>query len=190
MTVLSRFFAPGQVGTVFDMHWHCMKSILVIDDDDDVRLVVTTTLIQAGFYVREAKDGRVGIQMILAEKPDLIVCDVRMPSMDGLRTLSAIRKFPATAAIPLILMSGSDSVDRDGFRRGMVSGADDFLLKPFTPSELIEAVESRLTRQKDHQTEAWSKHDDNAIKQFSHGLPAVINGVWEAIPYIRKRLRV
>ncbi len=189
MRILSRILESRQVGTVFDMRWHCMKSILVIDDDDDVRLVVTTTLIEAGFYVREAKDGRVGIQMILAEKPDLIVCDVRMPSMDGFRTLSAIRKFPATAAIPLILMSGSD-LDRDGFRRGMVSGADDFLLKPFTPSELIEAVESRLTRQKEHQTEAWSKQDDNAIKQFSHGLPAVINGVWEAIPYIRKRLRV
>lgn len=167
-----------------------MNSILVIDDDDEVRSVVVTTLAQSGFSVREAKDGRVGIQMILVEKPDLIICDVRMPSMDGFRTLSAIRKFPATAAIPLILMSGSDTLGRDNFRRGMASGADDFLLKPFTPSELIEAVESRLTRQKEFQTDAWRKHDNNAIHQFSQGQPAAINGVWEAIPYIRKRMRV
>src|SRR5581483_11442910 len=103
-----------------------MNSILVIDDDDEVRSVVVTALAQSGFSVREAKDGRVGIQMILAEKPDLIICDVSMPSMDGFRTLSAIRKFPATAAIPLILMSGSDTLGRDNFRRGMASGADDF----------------------------------------------------------------
>jgi len=167
-----------------------VKSILVIDDDNEIRSVVVTTLAQSGFSVREAKDGRVGIQMILAQKPDLIVCDVRMPGMDGFRTLSAIRKFPATAAIPLILMSGSNSMDRDGFRRGMVSGADDFLLKPFTPAELIEAVESRLARQKDLQTEAWKTRDENAIQQMSKGLPAAIHGVWEAIPYIRKRLRV
>jgi len=167
-----------------------MNSILVIDDDDEVRSVVVTALAQSGFSVREAKDGRVGIQMILAEKPDLIICDVRMPSMDGFRTLSAIRKFPATAAIPLILMSGSDTLGRDNFRRGMASGADDFLLKPFTPSELIEAVESRLARQKEFQTDAWRKHDNNAIQQFSQGQPAAINGVWEAIPYIRKRMRV
>lgn len=167
-----------------------MKSILVIDDDDEVRSVVVTTLTQAGFSVREATEGRAGIQMILAEKPDLIVCDVRMPSMDGFRTLSAIRKFPATAAIPLILMSGSDTMNRDGFRQGMVAGADDFLPKPFTTSELIEAVESRLTRQKEFETEAFKRHDDNAVQQFSQGQPAAINGVWEAIPYIRKRLRV
>lgn len=180
----------ARVGTVFVLHCYCVKSILVIDDDDEVRSVVVTTLTQAGYSVREAIEGRAGIQMILAEKPDLIVCDVRMPSMDGLRTLSAIRKFPGTAAIPLILMSGSDSVDREGFRRGMASGADDFLLKPFTPSELIEAVESRLTRKKEFETEAWKKHDKNAITQLSQGQPAAVNGVWEAIPFIRKRLRV
>lgn len=167
-----------------------MKNILVIDDDEDVRSVVVAALNESDFSVREAKDGRVGIQMILAQKPDLIICDVKMPSMDGFRTLSAIRKFPATAAIPLILMSGSDTLGRDDFRHGMVSGADDFLLKPFTASELIEAVESRLTRQKELQTEAWKLHDKNAIRQLSQGLPAAINGVWEAIPYIRKRLRV
>ncbi len=180
---------PDQVGTVFDMHPYRMRSILVIDDDDDVRAVVIATLIKSDFSVREAKDGRVGIQMILAERPDLIICDVKMPGMDGYRMLSAIRQFPATAAIPLILMSGSGKGDRDSFRRGMVSGADDFLLKPFTPSELIEAVETRWARQKDFQTEAWKIRDDETAFQFSHGQPAPINSTWEAVPYIRKIVR-
>ncbi len=175
---------------IFVMQVKRMKNVLVIDDDTAVRAVVVTTLREAGFSVREARDGRVGIQMILAEKPDLILCDVKMPSMDGFRTLSAIRKFPATAAIPLILMTGSDTLCREGFRQGMVSGADDFLLKPFTPDELLDAIESRRARQKNVREEAWKIREDSAAIQLSQGLPAPINGAWEAIPYIRKRIRV
>jgi CheY-like chemotaxis protein len=184
-----RFFLAAHFGTVFVMHPHCMRSILVIDDDEDVRAVVVATLIKSDFSVREAKDGHVGIQMILAERPDLIICDVKMPGMDGYRMLSAIRQFPATAAIPLILMSGSGKRDRESFRRGMVSGADDFLLKPFTPSELIEAVETRWARQKDLQTEAWKMRDDELACQFSHAQSASLNSNWEAVPYIRKIVR-
>ena len=131
-----------------------MKNILVIDDNDDVRSVVSSVLSNFGFSVREASDGEAAIQMILAEKPDLIISDVRMPGMDGHHLLSAIRDLQATAAIPFILMTGSGS--RDDFRRGMVSGADDYLYKPFTPDELIEAVLSRLVRQTDLQMEAYN----------------------------------
>jgi CheY-like chemotaxis protein len=107
-----------------------------------------------GFAVREATSGETGIQMVLAEKPDLIISDVRMPRMDGHHLLNAIRELQSTAAIPFILMTGSGS--HDDFRRGMVSGADDYLQKPFTPDELIEAVLSRLIRQTDLQMEAYS----------------------------------
>ena len=134
-----------------------MKSILVIDDNDDVRSIVTTVLRNFGFSVREATSGDAAIQMVLAEKPDLIISDVRMPGMDGHHLLSAIRELQSTAAIPFILMTGSGS--RDDFRRGMVSGADDYLQKPFTPDELIEAVLSRLIRQTDLQMEAYNQAD-------------------------------
>jgi CheY-like chemotaxis protein len=92
--------------------------------------------------------------MVLEHKPDLIISDVRMPGMDGHRLLNVIRELQSTAAIPFILMTGSGS--RADFRRGMVSGADDYLYKPFTPDELIEAVLSRLIRQTDLQMEAYN----------------------------------
>ena len=130
-----------------------MKGILVIDDNDEVRTVVADHLTLAGYYVREARDGREGIQQILLQKPDLILCDVKMPGVDGFCTLSAIRKTHATTAIPFILMTGSGG--HDAFRRGMSSGADDFLAKPFTPDELLAAVESRLVRQTELQWEAF-----------------------------------
>ena len=130
-----------------------MKSILVIDDNEEVRSIVTTVLRNFGFAVREAAGGESAIQLVLEEKPDLIISDVRMPGMDGHHLLSAIRELQSTAAIPFILMTGSGS--HDDFRRGMASGADDYLQKPFTPDELIEAVLSRLIRQTDLEMEAY-----------------------------------
>jgi CheY-like chemotaxis protein len=132
-----------------------MKSILIIDDDDDVRAVIVATLNYAGYATREAANGRDGILMVLAEKPDLILCDVRMPGMDGHRTLAAIREFRGTAAIPFILMTGS--MGREEFRQAMVCGADDYLMKPFCAHELLEAVESRLARKNEVQSEAYQQ---------------------------------
>jgi CheY-like chemotaxis protein len=131
-----------------------MKNILVIDDNDEVRSIVTSVLRNFGFGVREATSGESGIRMVLEAKPDLIISDVRMPGMDGHHLLSAIRELQSTAAIPFILMTGSAS--HDDFRRGMVSGADDYLQKPFTPDELVETVLSRLIRQTDLQMEAYN----------------------------------
>jgi CheY-like chemotaxis protein len=140
-----------------------MKSILVIDDDSDVRSIVATVLMNYGFSVRQSASGEEAIEMVREEKPDLIVSDVRMPGMDGHHLLSAIRELQDTAPIPFILMTGSAS--HDDFRRGMVSGADDYLHKPFMPDDLIEAVLSRLVRQTDVQMEAYknaSKMRDTA----------------------------
>ncbi|HEX4646378.1 MAG TPA: response regulator [Verrucomicrobiae bacterium] len=121
-----------------------MRNILVIDDSDDIRMVVVKTLANFGYATREAKDGLQGIQMALDEQPDLIICDVAMPGMDGYRTLAAIRELPVIASIPFIFMTAR--VGRDDLRRAMASGADDYLTKPFQPEELIEAVMSRLER--------------------------------------------
>jgi DNA-binding response OmpR family regulator len=129
-----------------------MKSILVIDDTEDIRNLIATVLTNYGFTVLEAPNGKLGVQMIADEKPDLVICDVNMPAMSGYETLAAIRESSQTATIPFILMTGL--VSRDGFRRGMVCGADDYLVKPFTADELIEAVMSRLVRQSEVQFEA------------------------------------
>ena len=146
-----------------------MKSILIIDDNDDVRSVIVATLLYAGYAVREASNGRDGILSVLAQRPDLILCDVRMPDMDGYRTLAAIRQFRGTAAIPFILMTGSMS--RDEFRHAMVCRADDYLMKPFGNHELIEAVRSRLARQSEVQSEAYQRVEkarDLGLPLLSH----------------------
>jgi DNA-binding response OmpR family regulator len=129
-----------------------MQTILVIDDTDDVRSLVAAVLTSYGFSVREAQSGRLGLQMMAEEKPDLVICDINMPAMSGFETLAEVREKADTASVPFILMTGV--VSRDGFRRGMVGGADDYLAKPFTPDELIDSVMSRLARQCDLQMEA------------------------------------
>ena len=129
-----------------------MKNILVIDDKEEIRTLIKAVLGNFGFNVLEAGNGQLGVQMLRDQSPDLVICDVNMPGMDGYETMSAVRESSTTASIPFILMTGL--VSRDGFRRGMVCGADDYLVKPFTTDELIEAVMSRLARQTDFQIEA------------------------------------
>jgi DNA-binding response OmpR family regulator len=129
-----------------------MKNILVIDDKEDIRTLIKAVLSNYGFNVIEADNGRIGVQMLRDQQPDLVVCDINMPGMDGYQTLGAVRESSTTAPIPFILMTGL--VSRDGFRRGMANGADDYLVKPFTPDELVDAVMSRLSRQTDIQIEA------------------------------------
>ncbi len=129
-----------------------VKTILVIDDTEDLRNLIASVLTSYGFTTREAPNGQLGMQMMAEEKPDLVICDVNMPAMGGYETLATVRESSHTATIPFILMTGL--VSRDGFRRGMVCGADDYLVKPFTADELIEAVMSRLVRQSEVQLEA------------------------------------
>ena len=145
-----------------------MKNILVIDDTEDLRNLIATVLSNFGFSVREAANGAIGLRMVSEEKPDLVICDVNMPGMNGYETLATLRESSDAAAMPFILMTGL--VSHDGFRRGMVSGADDYLVKPFTPDELIEAVMSRLVRQADVQLEADKRakrfHDYASVYSF------------------------
>src|SRR5258708_37667063 len=118
-----------------------MRNILVIDDSDDIRMVVVKTLASFGHATREAKDGLEGIQMALDEQPDLIMCDVTMPGMDGYRTLAAIRELPVIASIPFICMTAR--VGRDDLRRAMSSGADASLPKQAPPRQSTEATGRR-----------------------------------------------
>jgi two-component system, sensor histidine kinase and response regulator len=142
-----------------------MHNVLVIDDADDVREAVVTTLEHYGFTARQAWSGRRGIQMAQEEAPDLIICDVRMPEMDGFKTLAAIRDIPAIANIPFIFLTAA--IDKSDIRHGMGLGADDYLTKPFTPEELLEAVATRLARQAELKCEFF-KHADKLRKGVDH----------------------
>jgi CheY-like chemotaxis protein len=155
-----------------------MHNVLVIDDVDDVRQAVVKTLQHFGFGTREARNGRSGIQMALEDAPDLIICDVRMPEMDGYRTLTAIRDIPAIANIPFIFLTAA--MDKSDVRRGMLSGADDYLTKPFTPEELFEAVATRLARQTELKCEFF-KHAEKLRKGMDHLFAREITGPLDGI---------
>ena len=156
-----------------------MQSILVIDDTEDVRNLISAVFTNCGFTVREAPDGQLGVKMIGEEKPDLVICDVNMPAMGGLETLAAIRESSQTASIPFILMTGL--VSRDGFRRGMVCGADDYLVKPFTPDELVDAVMSRLARVSDVQIEADKRAQKLHEYAAHHAFPELAGSIDELV---------
>ena len=122
-----------------------MKRILVIEDARDVRDVIAEGLGSRGWETLLAEDGDVGVALARERLPDLILCDIRMPRMDGYAVLQNLRENPTTAAIPFIFLTGLG--ERPHMRQAMELGADDYLLKPFTIHELIAAVDARFRRQ-------------------------------------------
>jgi CheY-like chemotaxis protein len=119
-----------------------MKTILVIEDDKFVRVATVDMLEAAGYVVISAEHGRTGVQLALDSHPDLIICDILMPQLDGYAVLAALQKDPATSTIPFIFVTAR--AEKSDLRLGMQLGADDYLVKPFTREELLGAIESRL----------------------------------------------
>lgn len=120
-------------------------TILVIDDERTLRQTVRAVLHFAGYEVLDAPDGLTGIKVAEEAQPDLIISDVLMPGMNGFDLLKTLRQNPATAAIPVVLVTALS--EHDSMRQGMTLGADDYLMKPFRPEDLLEAVKVRLERQ-------------------------------------------
>ncbi len=118
--------------------------ILVIEDDVAVTRVVERSLAMVGFEVVSADKGAVGVETAREVIPDLIICDIGMPEMDGHAVLQELRAEDKTRHIPFIFLTGSSA--RHDIRRGMSMGADDYLTKPFMPKDLIEAVQARIAR--------------------------------------------
>ncbi len=119
-----------------------MAHILVVDDEPDIRSLVCTFLDGEGHTTSEAEDGEEGLRAAEEKLPDLVISDISMPGMTGFDFLGGLRKNPATAAVPVIFITGVK--EKNAMRRGMELGADDFLEKPFTSSALLTAVRTRL----------------------------------------------
>jgi two-component system, sensor histidine kinase and response regulator len=122
-----------------------MTKVLVIDDSSEVNQLVGEALQTNGYHVFVAEDGLAGMQLAQQYLPDLILCDVNMPHLDGYATLTALRQHGSTATIPFIFLTGI--ADKVNVRQGMELGADDYLTKPFTIAELLAAVKARLEKQ-------------------------------------------
>ncbi len=121
-----------------------MTRILVIEDEPAILNNILETLEMEGFETEGVAEGHIGLRVARDFQPDLIVCDVMLPELDGFSILLELRHDPATAAIPFIFVTAK--ADRQSMRKGMELGADDYLTKPFTPPELLAAVMSRLER--------------------------------------------
>ena len=122
-----------------------MKTILIIEDEAQTRNIFLKCLEFEGFRAVGASDGSTGVAMAQQHSPDLVVCDIMMPDMDGYSVLSALRKVRQTALIPLIFLTAK--VAMADLRRGMELGADDYLTKPCTVEQFLAAINSRLQRQ-------------------------------------------
>lgn len=121
-----------------------MKTILIIEDEPEMRRNLATILRLEQFLPLTAENGRVGVEMALKENPDLILCDVMMPELDGYGVLHELRKNPLTQPTPFIFLTAKG--ERPDVRAGMNLGADDYLTKPVAKAELLGAVRSRIRR--------------------------------------------
>ena len=121
-----------------------MKYILVIDDNADIRENTAEILELAGFKTATAENGKQGVDLAIKSKPDLIVCDIMMPELDGYGVLHMLRKNPDTQFIPFIFLTAK--TERSDLRKGMEMGADDYITKPFEDIELLNAIEVRLKK--------------------------------------------
>ncbi|GAB3713595.1 response regulator [Spirosoma flavus] len=121
-----------------------MRTILLIEDNDAIRETTAEILELAGYAVQTAENGKTGIEKALIDKPNLVICDIMMPVLDGYGVLHIFNKNPQLSDVPFIFLTAK--TERTDFRKGMELGADDYLTKPFEESELLSAVETRLNR--------------------------------------------
>jgi CRP-like cAMP-binding protein/FixJ family two-component response regulator len=121
-----------------------MRSLLIIDDHEEIRENIAEILTLAGYRTFTAENGKKGVETAIKEKPDLVICDIMMPELDGYGVLHLLKKNPETENIPLIFLTAK--TERSDFRKGMEMGADDYITKPFDDIELLNAIEIRLKK--------------------------------------------
>ncbi|MEL7035781.1 MAG: EAL domain-containing protein [Cyanobacteria bacterium J06592_8] len=144
-----------------------MRKILVIEDEDLIRINIKELLEVEHFQVWEAENGEIGVNLALKHQPDLILCDVMMPKLDGYGVLEKLRNYSTTATIPFIFMTALS--DRTSLRKGMELGADDYLSKPCSATELLKAITARLEKHL-----AWKQQYESQVQKVQAELRNLI----------------
>ncbi|CAB4556720.1 MAG: response regulator [Actinobacteria bacterium] len=126
-----------------------MTSLLFIEDDDSIRLALTLALEDEGYEVREAADGRTGLEMFAAQEPDLVLLDLRLPDLSGFEVARQLR---ASSIVPIIIVTAQ--TDTYDLVAGLEAGADDYVTKPVVPKELAARIRAALRRVQLHETSA------------------------------------
>ena len=145
-----------------------MKKILIIEDNLEVRENTKEILSLANYDVVSAESGKIGVDVAQHERPDLIICDIMMPELDGYGVLHILSKIEETASIPFIFLSAK--AEKSDVRKGMDLGADDYLTKPFDDTDLLNAIEARLKKFEIHQKQYDVSPEglDNLISDAQH----------------------
>lgn len=155
-----------------------MTQILVIEDEINIRENLTEILTLEKFDVIGAENGLDGVEKARQHLPDLIICDIMMPELDGFGVLMELRNHAATANIPFIFLTAV--VDRASNRYGMNIGADDYITKPFTPAEVLSAIRTRLEKRRSVEVEYEQKFDRlrrNIVHALPHELRTPLTGI-------------
>lgn len=147
------------------------KKVLLIEDDNIVRENTSEILELANYEVKTAKNGKIGIEIAKVFLPDIIICDILMPVLDGYGVLQIVSKTPKLEQIPFIFLTAK--TNHDDLRRGMELGADDYIYKPFEESELLRAIDSRLKRVEVYETKSNQNLDNLSL--FKEGLKSIKN---------------
>lgn len=155
------------------------EKILIIEDNQQVRENIVEILESEGYEMFQADGGYAGLEISKRVQPDLIICDIMMPEMDGFEVLENMRKNVLTSNIPFIFLTAKDT--RDDLRKGMQLGADDYISKPFTIEEILNAVTTRLERIKEFKRKSEEKLNELTLnlgvpvaKELSDPLRAII----------------
>lgn len=138
-----------------------MKKILIIEDNQEVRENLAEILMLSNYATVEAENGKVGIKQAMEHHPDLILCDVMMPELDGFGVLKILNKNPDLMHIPFMFLTAK--AEKSDFRKGMGLGADDYITKPFDDVELLDAIEMRLNKSAKLQA---VDNSDQGLRQF------------------------
>jgi DNA-binding response OmpR family regulator len=164
-----------------------MKKILLIEDNLEVRENTMEILSLANYNVVSAENGKIGVELAQKEKPDLIICDIMMPELDGYGVLHILSKNEQTAGIPFIFLTAK--TEKTDIRKGMNLGADDYLTKPFDDTDLLNAIEARLRKSamQQKQYEASPEGLDNFIKDAQHVLHIKDLGKDRKIKLLKKK---
>ncbi len=164
-----------------------MTKILVIEDEEALRVNLQALLEAEDFQSVGAPNGRIGVELAREHLPDLILCDVMMPDLDGYGVLAELRQDPVTATIPFIFLTAK--ADKPALRQGMELGADDYLTKPFTIDEVLKAITTRLEKRASVDKKFRQKLEDlrgNITFSLPHELRTPLTGILSGSELIKE----
>jgi DNA-binding response OmpR family regulator len=167
-----------------------MNKILLIEDNPEVRENTTEILSLANYEVLAAENGRIGVDLAQRQKPDLIICDIMMPELDGYGVLHILSKNEQTAGIPFIFLTAK--TEKTDIRKGMNLGADDYLTKPFDDTDLLNAIEARFRKSamQQKQYEVTAEGLDSFIKDAQSILNIKDLGKDRKVKVVKKKTEI